>query len=86
MATEGHPYSYAVSSRSVQLKIFDHPVDTRMLRRDKTRSMKRGKTRKVRTRKKKYMSDEAFAHLREALEEAVAFERGKTRDLNVTRI
>ena len=32
------------------------------------------------------MSDEAFAHLREAMEDAVAFERGKSRDLKVPRI
>jgi hypothetical protein len=32
------------------------------------------------------MSDEAFADLKEALEGALAFERGERRDLNVTRI
>jgi hypothetical protein len=32
------------------------------------------------------MSDEAFAHLREALEDALAFERGVRRDFHVTRI
>jgi hypothetical protein len=32
------------------------------------------------------MSDEAFADLKEALEEALAFERGEQRDLHVTRI
>ena len=32
------------------------------------------------------MRDEAFADLREALEGALAFERGERRDLKVTRI
>jgi hypothetical protein len=32
------------------------------------------------------MSDEAFAHLKQAMEDAVAFERGKRGDLKVTRI
>ena len=32
------------------------------------------------------MSDEAFADLNEALEDAIAFERGQRRDLPVTRI
>jgi len=32
------------------------------------------------------MSDEAFANLKEAMEEALAFERGKRLDLRVTRI
>lgn len=32
------------------------------------------------------MSEEAFGDLKEALEEALAFERGERRDLNVTRI
>ena len=32
------------------------------------------------------MSDEAFADLKEAMEDALAFERGKRRDLKVTRI
>jgi len=32
------------------------------------------------------MSDEAFADLKEAMEEALAFERGKRGDLKVTRI
>jgi len=48
--------------------------------------MKRGKTRKVQTNKTNYMSDEAFADLRNAMEDALAFERGKGRDLKVTRI
>ena len=32
------------------------------------------------------MSDEAFADLKEAMEDAVVFERGKRRDLKLTRI
>lgn len=32
------------------------------------------------------MSDEAFADLKEAMEDALAFERGKRRNLKVTRI
>ena len=32
------------------------------------------------------MSDGAFANLKEAMEDALAFERGKRRDLKVTRI
>jgi len=48
--------------------------------------MKTGKTRKMQTNKTNYMSDEAFADLKEALVDAVAFERGKRRELKVTRI
>jgi hypothetical protein len=48
--------------------------------------MKTGKTRKAQTNKTNYMSDEAFADLKEAMEDALAFERGKRRDLRVTRI
>ena len=48
--------------------------------------MKTAKTRKVQTNKTNYMSDDAFADLKEAMEEALAFERGKSRDLKVTRI
>ena len=48
--------------------------------------MKTGKTRKLQTNKTNYMSNEAFADLKEAMEDAVAFERGKRRDLKVTRI
>ncbi len=44
------------------------------------------RTRKARTNKTNYMSDEAFADLKEASESALAFERGERRDLNVTRI
>jgi putative transcriptional regulator len=48
--------------------------------------MKRRKARKAQTNKTNYMSDDAFADLKEAMEDAVAFERGKRRDLKVTRI
>lgn len=48
--------------------------------------MKTRKTRKTQTNKTNYMSDEAFADLKEAMEGAVAFGRGKGRDLKVTRI
>ena len=44
------------------------------------------KTLKVQTNKTNYMSDEAFAQLKEALEDALAFERGGRRTLHVTRI
>ena len=44
------------------------------------------KIREVQTNKTNYMSDEAFGDLKEALEGALAFERGERRDLNVTRI
>ena len=46
----------------------------------------RAKARKAQTNKTNYMSDEAFGDLRTAMEDAVAFERGKRRDLKVTRI
>jgi len=48
--------------------------------------MKTAETRKVQTHKTNYMSDEAFADLKNAIEDALAFERGKGRDLKVTRI
>ena len=48
--------------------------------------MKTGKTRKVQTNKANYMSDDAFADLKDAMKDALAFERGKRRDLKVTRI
>jgi hypothetical protein len=41
---------------------------------------------KAQTNKTTYMSDKAFRDLKEALEGALAFERGERRDLNVTRI
>ena len=44
------------------------------------------KTRKVQTNKTNYMSDEAFAELKAAMEDALAFERGEPRSLKVTRI
>jgi hypothetical protein len=44
------------------------------------------KTRKVLTNKANCMTDEAFAELKEAIEDALAFERGQRRDLKVTRI
>jgi putative transcriptional regulator len=48
--------------------------------------MKTAKTRKAQTNKTNYMSDEAFADLKEALGDAIAFERGKRRNLKVTRV
>jgi putative transcriptional regulator len=48
--------------------------------------MKTGKTRKVQINKTNYMSNEAFADLKDAMEDALAFERGKRRNLKVTRI
>jgi putative transcriptional regulator len=48
--------------------------------------MKATRTRKVQTNKANYMSDEAFGDLKEALEGALAFERGERLDLKVTRI
>jgi hypothetical protein len=41
---------------------------------------------KAQTNNTTYMSDKAFAALRKALEEALAFECGQRRDLQVTRI
>jgi hypothetical protein len=43
-------------------------------------------TRKGRTNKTNYVSDEAFANLKKALEGALAFERGERPNLKVTRI
>src|ERR1041384_6995461 len=48
--------------------------------------MKTGKTRKRQTNKTNYMSDEAFADLKETMEDAVAFKRGRRRELKVIRI
>ncbi len=42
--------------------------------------------RKVQRKKTDYMGDEAFAQLKEALQSALAFERGERRTLHVTRI
>jgi hypothetical protein len=44
------------------------------------------RTRTARPNKTNYMSDEGFADLTEALEDALAFECGERCDLNVTRI
>jgi len=41
---------------------------------------------KAQTNKTGYMSDEAFAALKKALEAALVFERGKRGNLKVTRI
>jgi hypothetical protein len=41
---------------------------------------------KAQTNKKNFMSDQAFVKLKNALEGARAFERGKRGDLNVTRM
>ncbi len=48
--------------------------------------MKAARTRKAQTNKSNYMSDEAFADLKEAMEGALAFERGERGDLKVSRI
>lgn len=48
--------------------------------------MKAKRPRKTQTNKSNYMSDDAFAHLKEALDGALAFERGQRRDLKVKRI
>ena len=48
--------------------------------------MKAAKTRKAQTNKANYMSDDAFADLKEAMEGALVFERGQRRDLKATRI
>lgn len=42
--------------------------------------------RKVQTNKANYMSDEAFADLKKAMQDALAFERGERRNLKITRI
>lgn len=44
------------------------------------------RTRKAQTDRATYMSDEAFADLKQALEDALVFERGESRELKVTRI
>jgi putative transcriptional regulator len=48
--------------------------------------VKAPRTRKAQTNKSNYMSDDAFSDLKEALEGALAFERGERRDLKVKRI
>lgn len=44
------------------------------------------KAHRVQTNKANYMMDEAFADLKEAVADALAFERGRRRGLKVTRI
>jgi hypothetical protein len=44
------------------------------------------RNKKTRTNKTNYMCDEAFGDLNQAVEDALAFERGERRDLHVTRI
>jgi putative transcriptional regulator len=46
----------------------------------------KARTRKVQTNKTNYMSDDAFADLKEALEDALTYEQGGSRDLHVSRI
>jgi hypothetical protein len=48
--------------------------------------MKARRTRKVQKNRMSGISDAAFADLKEALEDSLAFERGDRRDLSVTRI
>ena len=48
--------------------------------------MAKDKTRKLQTTKRNYMSDEAFAELKKAMEDALAFEHGKSRDLKITQV
>jgi hypothetical protein len=48
--------------------------------------MKATSTGSVEPKEAKHMSDEAFADLKEAMEGALAFERGELRDLKATRI
>ena len=48
--------------------------------------MKAKSSANVQTKETDYMSDEAFADLKQALEDALAFELGKRQSLRVTRI
>jgi DNA-binding transcriptional regulator YiaG len=48
--------------------------------------MKATRTRKAQTNKTNYMSDDAFGDLKEAMEGALAFERGERRDFKSNRI
>jgi putative transcriptional regulator len=48
--------------------------------------VKAAKKRRVQTNKANYMTDEAFAELKAAMEDALAFERGAGRDLKIIRI
>jgi len=56
------------------------------LRKIDTEMMKATKTPKVQTKEMNHMSDEAFADLKQALEDALAFECDEPRELRVTRI
>jgi len=51
-----------------------------------SRKAETSKTGYIRTSKTGYIRDEAFAHLKQGLEDALAFERRERRDLRVTRI
>jgi len=42
--------------------------------------------RRLKTNKATQMTDESFAQLKDAMEDALAFERGERRDLKITRI
>ncbi|HEV8367179.1 MAG TPA: hypothetical protein VGQ39_04435 [Pyrinomonadaceae bacterium] len=44
------------------------------------------KERKIQMTKRNYMSDEAFAELEAAMEDALAFQRGNRRELVITRM
>jgi hypothetical protein len=46
----------------------------------------RARSPKDQTRKANYLTHEAFADLKQALDDALAFERRERRDLNVTRV
>lgn len=48
--------------------------------------MKAKRSSSVQQKKARHMSNEAFADLKEALEDAIVFERGERRALPVTRI
>ncbi len=44
------------------------------------------KAQKAKVNKSNYMSDEAFADLKGAFEDALAYERSESKDLRVTRV
>lgn len=48
--------------------------------------MKAKSARSIKPKETRHVADEAFADLKEALEGALAFERGERRDLHKTRI
>ena len=48
--------------------------------------MKAKSTRSIKRKKTRHVGAEAFADLKDALEGALAFERGERRELHVTRI